>query len=255
MMILKNIYLILEKYKLPMPRILIIEDETQIRKNLQQILELSDYKVLTAANGLIGIEIAKTQLPDLILCDIMLPELDGYGVLASLREDKATALIPVIFLTAKAERTEQRLGMELGADDYLTKPFNTDEVLQAITTRLARTAAVNRQYAEQIEQNKTLEKEVQAAQEKLEKSLKVSALQTDVLAKVTEDLRNPLSNINIAIHMLKQAPSQKERERYLKVLQEECRREIEILNEMEHLQKLLTPENTKLLQRWNLIKE
>jgi two-component system, OmpR family, alkaline phosphatase synthesis response regulator PhoP len=237
-----------------MAKILIIEDETQIRNNLKQILELSDYKVLTAANGRIGIETAKNQLPDLILCDIMLPELDGYGVLSSLREDKATALIPVIFLTAKAERLEQRLGMELGADDYLTKPFDTSELLQAIATRLERREALNRQYTEQIEHNKTLEKEVQSTQQKLEKSLKVSSLQTDLLTKITEDLRNPLSNINIAIHMLKQARSDEERERYLKILQEECGKEIQILNEIEHLQKLMTPENTKLLQRWNLIK-
>ena len=109
--------------------ILVIEDERQVRNNIQQILELSDYRVLAAENGIVGLQLAKTALPDLIICDVMMPEMDGYEVVAALRENNATATIPFIFLTAKVERTDLRQGMELGADDYLTKPFTAEEVI------------------------------------------------------------------------------------------------------------------------------
>ncbi|MGJ5674785.1 MAG: hybrid sensor histidine kinase/response regulator [Nostochopsis sp.] len=128
-----------------MNRILIIEDEPQIRANLEEILQLADFETLTAPNGQIGLKIAKTKLPDLIICDIMMPELDGYGVLSALHQDESTINIPVILLTAKAERSDFRQGMQLGADDYLTKPFTTEELLSAVTIRLEKQAAVERQ--------------------------------------------------------------------------------------------------------------
>ncbi len=128
-----------------MNTILVIEDEPQVRENIQEILELSDFETLIAPNGQIGLEIAKAKQPDLIICDIMMPELDGYGVLSALRQDEATVNIPVIFLTAKAERSDFRQGMELGADDYLTKPFTPEELLGAIASRLEKQAAVERQ--------------------------------------------------------------------------------------------------------------
>ncbi|MBD2680075.1 MULTISPECIES: response regulator [Nostoc] len=128
-----------------MNTILIIEDEEQIRENIEEILQLSDFKTLMASNGKIGLEIAKTKLPDLIICDIMMPELDGYSVLAALRKNEATMNIPLIFVTAKAERSDFRQGMEIGADDYLTKPFTTEELLKAIATRLHKQSVVQRQ--------------------------------------------------------------------------------------------------------------
>ncbi len=126
-------------------KILVIEDEDQIRENLEEILQLSDFKTLIAPNGKIGLEIAKTKLPDLIICDIMMPELDGYSVLSALRKNEATVNIPLIFVTAKAERLDFRHGMEIGADDYLTKPFTTEELLKAIATRLHKQSLVQRQ--------------------------------------------------------------------------------------------------------------
>src|SRR4051812_3570996 len=110
-------------------RILIIEDNDDIRESVVEILELANYEVAAANNGKSGIEIATRQLPDLILCDIMMPELDGYGVLYLLAKKPETSAIPFIFLTAKAERTDIRKGMEMGADDYLTKPFDDMELL------------------------------------------------------------------------------------------------------------------------------
>lgn len=116
--------------------ILIIEDNTDIREGTAEILELTGrYDVLSAENGRIGVDLAMAHLPDLILCDIMMPELDGYGVLYILSRHEETAHIPFIFLTAKAERSDMRKAMELGADDYLTKPFDDVELLNAIDVR------------------------------------------------------------------------------------------------------------------------
>lgn len=119
-----------------MTKILIIEDNDNIRENIAEILELSGYEVFAAANGKTGVETALKIRPDIVLCDIMMPELDGYGVLHILHKHPETQAIPVIFLTAKAERIDIRKGMELGVDDYLTKPFDDMELLRAIEARL-----------------------------------------------------------------------------------------------------------------------
>lgn len=119
-----------------MTRVLIIEDNDDIRENVVEILELSGYTVYAAPNGKTGVELAVKQLPDIILCDIMMPEMDGYGVIEALNNHPQTRATPFIFLTAKAERTDIRRGMELGADDYLTKPFDDTELLNAIESRL-----------------------------------------------------------------------------------------------------------------------
>lgn len=121
-----------------MNKVLLIEDDTVLRENTAELLELSKYHVLTAPNGIKGIAAAKHHLPDIIICDIMMPEMDGYGVLNALAQDKTTKHIPFIFLSAKTERKDIRKGMESGADDYLTKPFEEAELIGAIESRLAR---------------------------------------------------------------------------------------------------------------------
>ncbi len=121
-----------------MKRILIIEDEPQVRANIATILEMEGYTPVTATNGTEGITRAREQAPDLVLCDITMPEIDGYTVLATLRTDPALTNVPFIFLTAKTARADVRLGMNLGADDYLTKPFLAPELLSAIEARLKR---------------------------------------------------------------------------------------------------------------------
>jgi DNA-binding NarL/FixJ family response regulator len=121
-----------------MNKILIIEDQPQMRRKLAMILERENYQVAVAPNGLIGLDLARSAPPDLILCDVMMPELDGYGVLEQLRTQEATKRIPFIFLTAKGEWQDIRAGMNLGADDYLTKPVPVDDLLDAIEARLAR---------------------------------------------------------------------------------------------------------------------
>lgn len=119
-----------------MDTILLIEDNSEVRENLAEILELSGYNVISAADGKEGVEAAIERTPELILCDIMMPELDGFGVLRILSKNPATAIIPFIFLTAKAEKEDFRRGMGLGADDYITKPFDDVELLDTIEMRL-----------------------------------------------------------------------------------------------------------------------
>jgi CRP-like cAMP-binding protein len=129
-----------------MKSILVIDDNIDIRENTAEILELAGYKTTTAENGKKGVEQAIKTKPDLIVCDIMMPELDGYGVLHLLRKNTETQFIPFIFLTAKTERSDMRKGMELGADDYITKPFEDIELLNAIELRLKKSEVLSRPY-------------------------------------------------------------------------------------------------------------
>ncbi len=129
-----------------MKKILIIEDNFEVRDNLAEILELSGYDVTTAENGKIGVAKALEVCPELILCDVMMPELDGFGVLRILGKNPITTHIPFIFLTAKAEKTDFRKGMNLGADDYITKPFDDAELLEAIEMRLKKGEILHRQF-------------------------------------------------------------------------------------------------------------
>lgn len=121
-----------------MKTILVIEDEPEMRRNLTTILRLEKFQPIAAGNGRAGVEQARRTRPDLILCDVMMPELDGYGVLQALREDPDLVTVPFIFLTAKGEKPDIRAGMNLGADDYLTKPVAKSDLLNAITARLQR---------------------------------------------------------------------------------------------------------------------
>ncbi len=134
-----------------MKTVLIIEDNQDVRENTATILELSGYIVTTAENGKIGVEIAQVSVPDIIICDIMMPVLDGYGVLEILQENAATAGVPFIFLTALTEKIEMRKGMNLGADDYLTKPFTENELLEAVESRLKRTHFFKKEFTRSVE--------------------------------------------------------------------------------------------------------
>jgi DNA-binding NarL/FixJ family response regulator len=121
-----------------MKKIMVIEDEPEMRRNITTLLRFKGYEPIAAHNGRVGVEMVRREQPDLILCDVMMPELDGYGVLRALREDAKLALIPFIFLTAKGEKDDLRSGMNLGADDYLTKPVANNDLVQAIEARLRR---------------------------------------------------------------------------------------------------------------------
>lgn len=153
-------------------QILIVEDDASIRESLIDLLEAEDYHVLVAENGTVGLQLARGHLPDLIICDIMMPDLDGYSVLSELQNAPATSTIPFIFLTAKADRIDQRRGMGLGADDYLTKPFTRTDILQAIEARLSKRVELNRQHDRDM-----------------------AALRNSIALALPHELRTPLSGI------------------------------------------------------------
>lgn len=159
-----------------MKKILVIEDNKDVRENTSEILDLAGYKVSMAANGKEGVTKATTEKPDLIICDIMMPELDGYGVLHMLNKNPQTNHIPFIFLTAKTERSDMRKGMEMGADDYLTKPFDDLELLNALESRLKKTealatfsASASTQAFDTLSKIKSLEEITNTAQRKVSK--------------------------------------------------------------------------------------
>ncbi len=138
-----------------MKTILLIEDDIALRENTAELMELAGYNVIVAQNGKIGIDLAKQNIPNIIVCDIMMPEVDGYGVLEALTNNPKTNQIPFIFLSAKTEHKEIRMGMDLGADDYLTKPFEEEELMSAIESRLAKAELISSLFKKQsISNNK-----------------------------------------------------------------------------------------------------
>jgi diguanylate cyclase (GGDEF)-like protein len=137
-----------------MKKILVIEDEDFVRENILELLDVEGFEAIGAENGQVGLNLAKGIIPDLILCDVMMPGLDGYGVLRAIRQDALMASIPFIFLTAKAAKADFRQGMELGADDYITKPFTRAELLGAITSRLKKQATLETLYNSELQQAK-----------------------------------------------------------------------------------------------------
>lgn len=155
-----------------MSKILVIEDEQALRENLMCLLDAEDFEVFGAGNGKTGVELAKSHLPDLIICDVTMPILDGFGVLTALRSTPATTTIPFIFLTAKVDKTDLRQGMESGADDYLTKPFSRKELLAAISVRLEKQAVISQQQSQKLEE-----------------------LRSSIALSLPIELRSPLNNI------------------------------------------------------------
>ena len=129
-----------------MKKVLVIEDESAVRANILELLEAEDFEAVGAENGFIGAIWAQENLPDLIICDVMMPEVDGYEVLSALRQVSETAAIPFIFLTAMVDKADIRQGMDLGADDYLTKPFTRAELLGAMASRLNKQEVVMKHY-------------------------------------------------------------------------------------------------------------
>ena len=155
-----------------MKKILVIEDEESIRENILDLLDAEDFEAFGAENGKVGIKLATEILPDLILCDVMMPEIDGYGVLQALHSQTSTATIPFLFLTAKAERSDTRKGMELGADDYLVKPCTAKELMAAIGIRLEKHATFHKQSQEQLDD-----------------------LRSNIIHSLPHELRTPLNGI------------------------------------------------------------
>ena len=131
-------------------KVLLIEDDKIVRENTSEILELANFIVKTAENGKKGVSLAKTFLPDIIICDVLMPELDGYGVLQIISNSPELDHIPFIFLSAKTDHEDLRKGMELGADDYISKPFEESELLRAIESRLKKAKTFDQKLQTQL---------------------------------------------------------------------------------------------------------
>lgn len=223
-----------------MKTILVIEDEQAVRESILDLLAAEGFHGLGGENGNRGVQLAQEHCPDLILCDIQMPEMDGYSVLTHLRQTGATAAIPFIFLSAKSTKGDIRRGMELGADDYLTKPCTATELLGAISSRLAKHAAI----AHRLQQEPVAESAITAEP--------TASTHDGLLNHFYQELRNPLSNISMTIHLLKTTPGRAHAPAAIATVQQDYGRELAILAEVDKLQDFLTPESAELLRSCSL---
>lgn len=206
-----------------MTKILVIEDELFVRENIVDLLEAEDFEVFSTENGILGILWAQENLPDLVICDVMMPEINGHEVLAEMRELPGTMLTPFIFLTAMADKGDIRHGMELGADDYLTKPFTREELLSAIDSRLLKQARLMKQYDDEQQRVRALEQKI--------KELEQFQLQKDI----SQEYKQALLKINTAINLIQKIQPGQKRDRNLKIIQETCIEEIALLKKFPNL--------------------
>lgn len=229
-----------------MKKILVIEDDAAVRSNILDLLEAEDFEAVGAENGFMGAMWAQEYLPDLIICDVMMPEVDGYEVLSALRQVPATAAIPFIFLTAMVDKADIRQGMNLGADDYLTKPFTRAELLGAVTSRFSKQEVVMKRFKTERERAEILQQKVRELQQSVNS-------QGEVLQQLQQEVRHAMPKLTMAIDLLKGIGQGMQRDRFVEVLQKSCQAEISLLNQMPHLQNFLEPETLLLLQKLNLI--
>ncbi|NJK27425.1 MAG: response regulator [Coleofasciculaceae cyanobacterium SM2_3_26] len=243
-------------------KILAIEDEAAVRDNIMDMLSAEGFEAIAAENGSVGIHLATTERPDLILCDVMMPKMDGYEVLNRLRQDERTALTPFIFLTAKIEPSAIRMGMTQGADDYLTKPFSRQDLLAAIHSRLERQVKIFQHFEGifSIDASphgsgtlETCNPSLKGCEKEVQKLQQFSQTQSELFDRLAQNLRQTIAKISMAVHLLEGQESSFQRDRYLDVLKQECERELLILNNFSELHKFLTPENICFLREHRLL--
>ena len=222
-----------------MTKILVIEDELNVRENIVDLLEAEDFEVFSTENGIMGILWAQENVPDLVISDVMMPGMSGHEVLAEMRELPNTELIPFIFLTAMSDKDDIRRGMELGADDYLTKPFTRDELLNAITSRLLRQAKLMKQYNEEHQKAKALGQRV--------KELEALHIQEEL----SQEIQQALVKINTATKLITKIQPGQKRDRNLKIIQQTCAAEIALIQQDPDLKSKICSQNQIL----NLIME
>jgi len=237
-----------------MEKILVIDDDAEVRENLKEVLTLADFEVFCATDGDAGIRLAREVEPDLILCDITMPQMDGYEVLDCLQSIPEISTIPLIFLTGNSEPEQQRQGMELGADDYIIKPFDISTLLASIQIRLVKQNRVKQQLQKERDITKQFQKLVQESRRTTLDKENMLNVKDKLLDKVVENLGDSVNKINLACKMLGQSSSLNSQEQqYLAILQEETQRQIKLIDEVVELQSLLKPENVEILQRYNLL--
>lgn len=242
-----------------MKTILVIEDEQTVRESILDLLEAEGFHGIGGENGNVGVQLAHAHHPDLILCDVQMPDLDGFSVLTQLRQSPETAGIPFIFLTARTTKSDVRYGMDLGADDYLTKPCTATELLGAVSGRLAKYEALAEKYRKTVVQQETAQPTSESApQTDSPRATSDGTAQTTddhtrdgLLNHFYQELRNPLSNINMALHLLK--TESLANGSAIAMVQREYGQELAVLQQVYKLQNQLIPESAALLRECNLI--
>ncbi|GBF78833.1 response regulator [Aphanothece sacrum] len=227
-------------------KILVIEDDRATRTNLVKFLESEGFYAIEAEDGRIGIELAQIHLPELIICDILMPELDGYDVLNNLQQDPKTAAIPFIFLTVSSNNEDLRHGMELGADDYLNKPVTSDQLRAAITSRLRKQQVLLQRYSTISESSENLEQQLRQLQDLL-------TAKDTLLEHLSHIIRKPLVSMINTLDQFKNTSTEQERNNHIKTLQQELARFLAIVNKVSELQKILTLENAQVLNQFNFL--
>ena len=208
-----------------MAKILVIEDEQALLNEVSEWLTLEGYEVVTAADGLEGVNAAVRHLPDLIICDIMMPGLDGYGVLQDIRANSLTQGTPFIFTTARVTHDDIRQGMNLGADDYITKPYTNHELIQAVEARLDKRAAEKREK----------DIELESLRQRLEHEHEQRTLKAQMVAMFVHDFRNPMATIISSIELLRNYADRMDAQRRLQHLdnvESSARQLIQMLDDM-----------------------
>lgn len=236
-----------------MEKILVIEDEPGVRENLAEILQLAQYEVVLAADGIEGIECARQHRPDLIICDVMMPKMDGFEVLETLQADPELATIPLIFLTAMADIQNLREGMDLGADDYLTKPFELNELLISISSRLRKRHHLNQQIEKErnhVQSLNNLAKTQIKTVYEIEKSL---IIKDKFITKLIEKHRILIDTLENTLAQLRQQPHSSDFYKSLLTLENHIQQQKKLLEEAIAIQQLLNQPNLELLQDYDLI--
>ncbi len=226
-------------------KILVIEDEKTTLNSIVEFLLSEGFEAMGAENGREGIELAQQHLPSLIICDILMPDLDGYDVLTYLQQDPNTAAIPFIFLTATTDSSSFRLGMEMGADDYLRKPVTSAELRAAIASRLRKQeVTINNYVTGEADSQGNLE-------DKMEQLQSFSDAQSSLFRFLLQGIKPSITQLNQELEELKETTIDSQQEEHLNNLQKEFTRLLAVVNQVSELHKILTPENTNVLSQFS----
>ncbi len=230
-------------------KILVIEDEKTTLNSIVQFLISEGFEASGATNGREGIELAQANLPDLIICDILMPELDGYDVLTYLQQTPETSTIPFIFLTATTDSSSFRIGMEMGADDYLRKPVTSAELLSAIANRLDRQEISEPTYRNEISPNKIL------SEADSKQIIEYSEAQNSLIEFLLNGIKPSISRLNQELANLKEVLPESQPMEHLSNLETEFTRLQSVVNQVSELNEILTPENTQILKQFDFLQD
>jgi two-component system, OmpR family, alkaline phosphatase synthesis response regulator PhoP len=224
-----------------MSKILIIEDEISVRENIIDLLEAEGHEVVCTENGFLGLLWAIERSPDLIICDVMMPKISGYEVLRALRQDPVTAKIPFIFLTALSEKADIRRAMELGADDYLTKPYTRADLLGAISIRLARQRTL-------MQENNRSQLQLHDLQSKIQVLEHSVPHESQPLPQVQDKVERAIAKIEVAISLLKKLETEEQRDCCLSVLKDTCAEDLQMIYQLVGSYDLLSVQDRQALK-------